>query len=129
MRYRSQTLPKQNLDVLRRVEAEANKKDDDDPNNEIRREDEDIATTSVDEGEASSAESFFNESMTFNKWGTLKAFAESLFQTAALFELQGNVYYAQYYYLKVCSTREIRQHRVNTSLRACAWQRFLTHRD
>lgn len=101
LRLRSQTLPKQNLDVLKRKEEEANKRDDD-PNNQIRREDEDLANTSVDEGEASSAESFFNENMTFNKWGALKAFAESLLQTAALHELQGTVYFAQYYYLKVC---------------------------
>jgi hypothetical protein len=99
LRLRSQTLPKQNLDVLKRKEEEANKKDDD-PNNEVRREDEDLANTSVDEGETSSAESFFNENMTFNKWGALKAFAESLLQTAALHELQGTVYFAQYYYLK-----------------------------
>jgi len=100
LRLRSQTLPKQNLDVLKRVEAEANKKDDD-PNNQVRREDEDVVNTSIDEVETSSAESFFNESMTFNKWGALKAFAESLLQTAIIHELQGSVYYAQYYYLRV----------------------------
>ncbi len=93
-------MPKQNLDVLKRVEAEANKKDDD-PNNQVRREDEDIVNTSVDDGETSGAENFFNENMTFNKWGALKAFAESLLQTAIIHELQGSVYYAQYYYLKV----------------------------
>jgi hypothetical protein len=95
-------LPKQNLDVLKRVEAEGNQKDDD-PDNQVRREDEDGTNLSIDEGEGKPAnpEDFVNENMTFTKWNALKAFAESLQQTATLYELQGSVYYAEYYYLKV----------------------------